>query len=515
MSKRLILAALSSLLLISCGANTGSNDVNGKNNGGDTISETSNNNGQGEVTSSEGNGNEVNLSSSNNEEISSGETSEIDSSSEKTEVEQKDPLVKEPQVGVEYYFVADQKQLGHVIYWSGVPKNSKLPWYPGSVNAPSSSVKVKLESAEGGYYLTFELNGSKKYLNAIKNDGHDSLSIDSEAKNVWTYDSTNNTLVADIEGNKFFCGSNSSYDTFSCRKFSGISSDYPAHFYDVEITDYNFDHPNSGESSSSGTGESTTYEPFTDTVDTGDLVEHYASCKGKTGMALFDALKTVSKKGYHSLGYGGLWNAYKVTDLKSDGYINDYYSCISKYKPDDHASNYSKEGDMYNREHSIPKSWWGGSTENQGCDIYIIYPTDGKINSVRSNYPFGEVSSFTTAAANNYCGLGNSNFPGFSGKVFEPNDQWKGDFARTYFYACVAWDSTTFTTEDGSKVFTSSITSPNFGLTTYARNLFVKWAHEDPVDDWERHRNDGGQKTQGNRNPFIDHPEYIDAIWGN
>ena len=250
MSKRLILAALSSLLLISCGANTGSNDVNGKNNGGDTISETSNNNEQGEVTSSEGNGNEVN------------------SSSEKTEVEQKDPLVKEPQVGVEYYFVADQKQLGHVIYWSGVPKNSKLPWYPGSVNAPSSSVKVKLESAEGGYYLTFELNGSKKYLNAIKNDGHDSLSIDTEAKNVWTYDSTNNTLVADIEGNKFFCGSNSSYDTFSCRKFSGISSDYPAHFYDVEITDYNFDHPNSGGSSSSGTGGSTTYEPFTDTVDT-------------------------------------------------------------------------------------------------------------------------------------------------------------------------------------------------------------------------------------------------------
>ena len=502
MSKRLILAALSSLLLISCGTNNSSNDVNGKNNGGDTISETSNNSESVQSTSSEGNGNEVN------------------SNSGKTEVEQKDPLVKEPQVGVEYYFGMDHKGLNKMTYWKGTEYSSNQKYYIATADAPSSSVTLKIEAAEGGYYLTYNLNGNKKYINAVIAKSNKktfyNLDITDTASSVWEYDAEYNTFLTSLDSKKYYIGSFGSNNYFRLSETKHLSDSYPAHFYDVEITDYNFDHPNSGGTSGSGTtGGSTTYEPFTDTVDTGDLVEHYASCKGKTGMALFDELKTVSKKGYHSLGYDGLWNAYKVTDLKSDGYINDYYSCISKYKPGDHASKYLKEGDMYNREHSIPKSWWGGSTANQGCDIYIIYPTDGKINSVRSNFPFGEVSSFTNAAANNYCGLGDSNFPGCSGTVFEPNDQWKGDFARTYFYTCVAWNSTTFTNGDGSKVFTSSISSPNFGLTTYARNLFVKWAHEDPVDDWERHRNNGGQKTQGNRNPFIDHPEYIDAIWGN
>lgn len=238
---------------------------------------------------------------------------------------------------------------------------------------------------------------------------------------------------------------------------------------------------------------------------------HYAALDGKTGAALFEAVHSAACSGYHSLGYNGLYNAYKQTDSK-DGQIWDMYSdCPFPYTKK--CGNYSKECDCYNREHSVPQSWWGGGTSNQGCDIFIVVPTDGKVNGMRSNYPFGEVGSATYTSANG-SKRGNSSMSGYSGVVFEPVDEYKGDFARGILGAMVKWKGS-WTQSDGNKVFNGNYTAAgNFGLASYGMALLLKWHRQDPVSQKERDRNNGIENTQGNRNPFIDYPCLVEYIWG-
>lgn len=104
---------------------------------------------------------------------------------------------------------------------------------------------------------------------------------------------------------------------------------------------------------------------------------------------------------------------------------------------------YSTLGDCYNREHSFPKSWFNDDSP-MVSDAFHIYPTDGKVNSQRNNYPYGECANGTTLSPNGKVKalgkLGTSTFPGYSGTVFEPDDEYKGDFARSYFY--MALDTT-------------------------------------------------------------------------
>ncbi|MCF0108171.1 MAG: endonuclease, partial [Bacilli bacterium] len=247
-----------------------------------------------------------------------------------------------------------------------------------------------------------------------------------------------------------------------------------------------------------------------------NLTTYYQNADTSSPTALLNSLKKGgSVTTINTLGYNGLWNAYKTTDIRSDGKICDTYSNTTNYTPgtDQDSGSHSKEGDTYNREHTIPKSWWGGTEYNQGCDIFIVYPTDSYVNGMRSNYPYGEVGTISYASNNNYSLLGSSSRSGYTGTVFEPADEWKGDFARVYFYAIATYTTTSWTTYEGSLVFESSISSPNYGLTNYAKSLFLEWNSQDPVSQWERDRNDKGQAAQGNRNPFIDHPEWADFIW--
>lgn len=242
---------------------------------------------------------------------------------------------------------------------------------------------------------------------------------------------------------------------------------------------------------------------------------YYASAEGKTGSDLLNALHTTINTNYNGVGYDGLWQSYKVTDLKTDGTIRDYYSSKSRFIPgEDQAGNYSKEGDAYNREHSIPKSWWGGSTGNQGNDLFIVVPTDGYVNSIRGNHPFGEVKDVTYSSYENFSKLGTGNNKNDSGTVFEPNDIYKGDFARIYFYAVAKWNTISFRNNEGQYVFDSKVSAPNYGLTNYAKELFLKWNAMDPVDEVEIERNNRVFNYQHNRNPFVDHPEFISYIWG-
>lgn len=260
------------------------------------------------------------------------------------------------------------------------------------------------------------------------------------------------------------------------------------------------------------------------------LPAYYVSIDGKSGKALFDAVQTVTKTGYSSLGYDGLWSAYQYTDLHENGYVWDMYSdCTWKSINSNHCGSYSTECDCYNREHSIPKSWYGGTTSGPGCDIFHLVPTDGKVNGMRSNYPFGEVASadynkqgnkkgsaksITIVGGNTIVG-NNGTTISASGTVFEPRDEYKGDFARGYMGALLKWaGDKAFTDGDGAKIFTTNFSTGSFGLTKYGVALLMKWHRQDPVSQKEVDRNNGIQQTQGNRNPFIDYPYLAEYIWG-
>ena len=260
------------------------------------------------------------------------------------------------------------------------------------------------------------------------------------------------------------------------------------------------------------------------------LPTYYQQIDGKAGKKLFDAVQTVTKVGYSSLGYKGLWTAYKTTDVRDNGMIWDMYSDCSWTAGTDQCGGYSNECDCYNREHSIPKSWFGGSESGPGCDIFQVVPTDGYVNNRRSNYAFGEVSSasytydgaklgsaksITITGGNTIAGNAGTSVS-CSGTVFEPRDEYKGDFARGYFGTMIKWagDYQAFTTGDGSKIFSSNYSAGAFGLTQYGVALLMKWHRQDPVSKKEIDRNNGIQKTQGNRNPFIDYPYLAEYIWG-
>ena len=259
------------------------------------------------------------------------------------------------------------------------------------------------------------------------------------------------------------------------------------------------------------------------------LPAYYEDLQGKAGKSLFDAVQTVTKVGYSSLGYDGLWTAFKTTDKKNNGQVWDMYSDCNWTFGSDQCGSYSSECDCYNREHSIPKSWFGGSTSGPGCDIFHLVPTDGKVNGMRSNYAFGEVSSasytydgakkgsaksITITGGNTIAGNTGTTISA-SGTVFEPRDEYKGDFARGYMGSLLRWaGEKAFTTGEGSDIFTTTFTTGSFGLTKYGVALLMKWHRQDPVSKKEIDRNNGIQQTQGNRNPFIDYPYLAEYIWG-
>ncbi len=251
---------------------------------------------------------------------------------------------------------------------------------------------------------------------------------------------------------------------------------------------------------------------FLSTINAAIPTGYYDNANGKNTATLRNALETIISNGFISKSYDYLYTIYKTSDVNpSTGYIWDMYSnCTYDINStSERCGNYSLECDCYNREHSVPQSWFG-SASPMVSDAFHIYPTDGKVNGMRSNYPFGEVSSASYTSGNG-SKLGTSGFSGYSGTVFEPINEFKGDFARTYFYMATRYASVCGSW--GNSVFTS--TASNLGLTTYAINLFLKWSREDPVSQKEISRNDAVYEYQNNRNPFIDYPGLEEYIWGN
>ena len=254
-----------------------------------------------------------------------------------------------------------------------------------------------------------------------------------------------------------------------------------------------------------------------------DYKTRYVGLIGKQGSTLFSALESISAYGYTSHSYGDLWTYFRTTDLDANGKIWDIYSTCTFVPGSDQCGSYSSVCSCYNREHSVPKSWFGGSTSNPpGNDLFHLYPTDGKVNGQRSDNPYGECAGGGKAGDKALGKLGSSTFAGYTGvgTVFEPVDQYKGDLARSYFGMIVRYGTSyDFTTAEGATMFSNTgknISAQNhFGLTDYSVALLMKWARQDTLSAKEINRNNGIQQTQGNRNPFIDCPVLAEYLWGN
>ena len=168
---------------------------------------------------------------------------------------------------------------------------------------------------------------------------------------------------------------------------------------------------------------------------------YYKNADGKKGAELKTALCAVINP-HTQRTYKQLWDDFKKTDAKPNGKVWDMYSNKREMTfGTDQAGSYKQEGDVYNREHSFPKSWFNDEYPMY-TDLFHLYPTDGWVNNARGNDPFGEVGPGYKASANEFSKWGSAKSDlGYSGKVFEPNDEYKGDFARTYFYMVTCYET--------------------------------------------------------------------------
>ena len=233
-------------------------------------------------------------------------------------------------------------------------------------------------------------------------------------------------------------------------------------------------------------------------------VGYYSSIDGKRGQDLKNAVHQLLKN-HTVVTYGSLWYHFPSTDCRLDNpaQVWDMYSNIVRY-----FRGSSSVGGM-NREHSFPKSWWGGAQVDAYTDLNHLYPSDGDANMAKSNYPLGEVS---TASFDNGCtrvGTPMAGQGGGSSTVFEPDDEYKGDFARTYFYMATCY-------QDYTWKYTFMVSNTAWQtLNEWSINLLLKWSRNDPVSDKEVARNEAVYRIQNNRNPFIDNPTLAEYIWGS
>ncbi len=176
-------------------------------------------------------------------------------------------------------------------------------------------------------------------------------------------------------------------------------------------------------------------------------------------------------------------------------------------------------GQGLNREHSFPKSWFGGEVYPMYTDLMMIIPTDGYVNQRRSNYPYGVCNgSDAVTYVNEELGvtmlgkLGKSTYNGYTDKVFEPDDEYKGDFARIYFYMVTCYKSDVSNWPGCDQL--DYLDNQYKAFSDWSMQMLMEWHRADPVSQKELIRNEGVYEKQGNRNPFVDHPELAEHIWG-
>ena len=252
---------------------------------------------------------------------------------------------------------------------------------------------------------------------------------------------------------------------------------------------------------------------------------YYNSVDGKSGSALRQALTTLTyTKHTTDLGYNWTFDGIDIVN----GEILDIYSTCS-WTSSQQGKSYSDICDSYNREHVVPQSAFNEAAP-QKSDRHHLFLADGLVNNLRSSYPFGETN--VTNAFNGYdngnkaLGKLGASSSGYSGTVYEPDDEYKGDIARAVLYMAVRYATSDVCRKYGGSANSYPVTtwdnamfsgnlSTNYGLSNNAIAVFLKWHRNDPVSAKEVARNNGVEKKQGNRNPFIDLPDLVEYLWGN
>jgi endonuclease I len=225
---------------------------------------------------------------------------------------------------------------------------------------------------------------------------------------------------------------------------------------------------------------------------------YYDDAQGKTGEELKKALHTIISRDVSTLSYDEAFDALKATDQDPKNSKNVIEVYTGKSVSAD--SNGGGEG-AWNREHVWAKSHGDfGTKEGPGTDIHHLRPSDVKVNSIRGNKDFDNGGGEVEGAPGNRT----------DDDSFEPRDAVKGDVARMILYMSVRYegDDSFPDLEPNDKVDNGS--APNMGRLS----VLKKWSEQDPPDDFEKNRNEViFDKYQHNRNPFVDHPEWVNKIW--
>ena len=257
---------------------------------------------------------------------------------------------------------------------------------------------------------------------------------------------------------------------------------------------------------------------------------YYDGISGKKDAELKGTLKSIIRK-HTVISYGSdkgsTWEVFYYSDRNEEGYCMDMYC--------DDWKKFTSPGAVVsgcNIEHSLANSWWGGSKSDQYKDCYLLNPSNAQANSARSNYPLGVPKKNIKTAGSLRIGQIHHDALNVDFYVFEPKDEYKGDFARTYFYVvtCYGRDlngnypdlpATAKKKGIGWRVDNSDVGS-KFAMQNdnylefqpWEQQVLIEWHRMDPVSEKEVKRQDAVSDFQHNRNPYIDYPYLAEYIWG-
>lgn len=262
-----------------------------------------------------------------------------------------------------------------------------------------------------------------------------------------------------------------------------------------------------------GSGGASTFNLDTTRMSIGAMPgNYYQYAQGTADSILKNHLGYIiccGKRYRYGSGSKKTWDAFYYTDRDTNtNQVLDMYSNNVRYFNPERPTASVAEFDI---EHMLPKSWWGGDVNPAYCDLFHLVPGDYSANRSKSNHAPGIPSDST---------FNNGSFVTGSGaayglaRVFCPADEYKGDFARAYFYIAVCYGDSLHWLTSGEP----GVAMTNEGwqeFRPWLRNLLLEWHRVDPVSQKELDRAVEVNKIQGNRNPFIDYPELAEYIWGN
>ncbi|AXX29249.1 Extracellular ribonuclease Bsn [Actinosynnema pretiosum subsp. pretiosum] len=254
-----------------------------------------------------------------------------------------------------------------------------------------------------------------------------------------------------------------------------------------------------GGTTTTTTRVTTTTPGVTTTTRPGGNDSYYQAAIGKTGSALKSALHTIISTGARKLSYDQVWEALRNTD-QDPGNSNNVVLLYSGRSQSKTAN--GGNPDDWNREHVWAKSHGDfGTATGPGTDLHHLRPEDVSVNSERGNKDFDNGGTAVGEAPGNRT----------DSDSWEPRDAVKGDVARMIFYMAVRYEGTDGWPDLEVNNSVSNGSKPNIGKLT----VLLQWHAQDPPDSFEQRRNQVIQDSyQGNRNPFVDHPEWVSSIWG-